>query len=52
LELIEGRYQFSLAGGSHSSANLINLAGTNALVMIPVDVCSIGAGAVVKVLVI
>jgi molybdopterin molybdotransferase len=52
LELVEGRYQFSLAGGSHSSANLINLAGTNALVMIPVDVSSIEAGAAVKVLVI
>jgi molybdopterin molybdotransferase len=52
LELVDGRYQFSLAGGSHSSANLINLAGTNALVMIPVDVSSIVAGAVVKVLLI
>jgi molybdopterin molybdotransferase len=52
LELSDGRYQFSLAGGSHSSANLINLAGTNALVMIPVDVSSIEAGTVVKVLVI
>jgi molybdopterin molybdotransferase len=52
LELIEGRYQFSLAGGSHSSANLINLAGTNALVMIPIDVSSIETGTAVKVLVI
>jgi molybdopterin molybdotransferase len=52
LELIEGLYQFSLAGGSHSSANLINLAGTNALVMIPVDVSSIATGTAVKVLVI
>lgn len=52
LELIDGRYQFSLAGGSHSSANLINLAGTNALVMIPVGVSSIEAGTSVKVLVI
>jgi molybdopterin molybdotransferase len=51
LELIDGRYQFSLAGGSHSSANLINLAGTNALVMVPMDVNSIVAGTVVKVLV-
>jgi molybdopterin molybdotransferase len=52
LELIDGRYQFSLAGGSHSSANLINLAGTNALVMIPVDPNIIATGMVVKVLVI
>ena len=52
LELIDGRYQFSLADGSHSSANLINLAGTNALAVIPVDVNSIAAGTAVKVLVI
>lgn len=52
LTLIDGRYQFSLAGGSHSSANLVNLAGTNALAVIPVDVNSIAAGTAVKVLVI
>jgi molybdopterin molybdotransferase len=50
LALIDGRYQFSLAGGSHSSANLINLAGTNALAVIPVDPNIISAGAVVNVL--
>jgi molybdopterin molybdotransferase len=50
LELIDGRYQFSLAGGSHSSANLINLAGTNALAVIPVAVNMITTGMVVKVL--
>jgi molybdopterin molybdotransferase len=37
LDLIDGIYHFRLAGGSHSSANLINLAGTNALAMIPVS---------------
>jgi molybdopterin molybdotransferase len=52
LALIDGRYQFELAGGSHSSANLVNLAGTNALAMIPVGVDSIVAGTTVKVLVI
>ncbi len=52
LTLIDRRYQFSLAGGSHSSANLINLAGTNALAVIPVNVNSIAAGTAVKVLVI
>jgi molybdopterin molybdotransferase len=52
LALINGRYQFELAGGSHSSANLVNLAGTNALAMIPVGVDSIVAGTTVKVLVI
>ncbi len=52
LALIDGRYQFELAGGSHSSANLVNLAGTNALAVIPVGVESISAGGTVKVLVI
>ena len=50
LTLIDGRYQFRLAGGSHSSANMINLAGTNALAVIPVDTRMIAAGAVVRVL--
>jgi molybdopterin molybdotransferase len=49
LELVDGRYQFSLAGGSHSSANLINLAGTNALAAIPVATTSITAGSKVQV---
>jgi molybdopterin molybdotransferase len=50
LALSDGRYQFSLAGGTQSSANLINLAGTNALAMIPVDTTAIAAGATVRVL--
>jgi molybdopterin molybdotransferase len=49
LELVDGRYQFSLAGGSHSSGNLINLAGTNALAVIPVDTKIVTAGAAVMV---
>ncbi len=49
LALIDGRYHFSLADGSHSSANLINLAGTNALATVPVDVTSIAAGTAVRV---
>jgi molybdopterin molybdotransferase len=52
LTLLDGRYQFELSGGSHSSANLVNLAGTNALAVIPVGVQSIAAGTTVKVLVI
>jgi molybdopterin molybdotransferase len=51
LKLIDGRYHFSLAGGTQSSANMINLAGTNALAVIPVDTNIITAGAVVQVLV-
>jgi molybdopterin molybdotransferase len=50
VELIEGEYRFTLAGGSHSSGNLINLAGTNALGVIPVGVNLINAGAKVQVL--
>jgi molybdopterin molybdotransferase len=52
LESIDGRYQFSLAGGTQSSANMINLAGTNALAKIPVDTTTIAAGSTVQVLVI
>ncbi|QMS87383.1 molybdopterin molybdotransferase MoeA [Nostoc edaphicum CCNP1411] len=36
LHLINGVYQFHKAGGSHSSGNLINLAQTNALAVLPV----------------
>jgi molybdopterin molybdotransferase len=50
LELVEGRYHFSLAGGSHSSGNLINLASTNALAMISIDTTMITAGSAVMVL--
>jgi molybdopterin molybdotransferase len=51
LALSDGRYQFSLAGGTQSSANLINLAGTNALAMVPVGTNEIAAGSTVRVLV-
>ncbi|MBC1223316.1 molybdopterin molybdotransferase MoeA [Nostoc sp. UCD121] len=36
LHLINGFYEFHKAGGSHSSGNLINLAQTNALAVLPV----------------
>ena len=35
LHLVNGKYEFSLAGGSHSSGNLINLAQTNGLAIVP-----------------
>ncbi len=41
---------FHLAGGSHSSGNLINLAGTNALAVVPVGTKSVAAGATIKVM--
>jgi molybdopterin molybdotransferase len=50
LQLVDGRYRFGLASGEHSSANLINLAGTNALAMLPVGTTAIAAGATVRVL--
>ena len=36
VHLVDGHYEFALAGGSHSSGNLINLAQTNALAIVPV----------------
>ncbi|MEM8639857.1 MAG: gephyrin-like molybdotransferase Glp [Cyanobacteria bacterium P01_G01_bin.54] len=42
--------EFSLAGGSHSSGNLINLAQTNALAVVPVGTTVIEAGDRVQVL--
>ncbi len=35
LHLVEGNYEFALAGGSHSSGNLVNLAQTNGLAIVP-----------------
>jgi molybdopterin molybdotransferase len=50
LVLIQAEYQFTLSGGSHSSGNLINLAGTNALGVVPIGIESINAGDRVRVL--
>jgi molybdopterin molybdotransferase len=36
LHLVDGVYEFHKAGGSHSSGNLVNLAQTNALAVLPV----------------
>ncbi|WP_036485635.1 gephyrin-like molybdotransferase Glp [Myxosarcina sp. GI1] len=47
---IDEEYEFSLAGGSHSSGNLINLAQTNALAVIPVGQKSIAPDEVVRVM--
>jgi molybdopterin molybdotransferase len=44
--------QFSLAGGGHSSGNLINLAGTNAIAVLPVGVTQIAEGEAVEVMLI
>jgi len=50
VSLINGEYQFQLAGGSNSSGNLINLAQTNGLAMIPMGETAIAAGAWVSIL--
>jgi len=50
LHLAEGKYEFALAGGSHSSGNLINLAQTNGLAIVPVGEKLITAGSEVKVM--
>jgi molybdopterin molybdotransferase len=43
-------YEFELAGGSHSSGNLINLAGTTGLAVLPVGQTSKAVGELVRVL--
>lgn len=45
-----GVYEFELAAGSHSSGNLINLAQTNGLAVIPVGQKCIASGELIKVL--
>jgi molybdopterin molybdotransferase len=50
LNVIEGEFQFSLASGSHQSANLINLAQTNGLAVIPIGQSIIEAGETVMVM--
>lgn len=50
LHLVKGLYHFQRAAGSHSSGNLINLAGTNGLAVLPVGQTSVAAGARVMVM--
>ncbi|NJK58371.1 MAG: molybdopterin molybdotransferase MoeA [Pleurocapsa sp. SU_5_0] len=50
LHLADGKYEFALAGGSHSSGNLINLAQTTGLAIVPVGQKLITAGEAVKVM--
>ncbi|PZV11004.1 MAG: molybdopterin molybdenumtransferase [Leptolyngbya sp.] len=50
LRLVNGEYEFELAGGSHSSGNLINLAGTSGLAVITLGETQISAGDRVQVL--
>ncbi|MHC5856714.1 molybdopterin molybdotransferase MoeA [Nostoc sp.] len=50
LHLINGVYEFHKAGGSHSSGNLINLAQTNALAVLPMGTTLISPQEEVQVL--
>ncbi|MGI0489421.1 molybdopterin molybdenumtransferase MoeA, partial [Pantanalinema rosaneae CENA516] len=50
VQVVDGSYQFRLAGGSQSSGNLINLAGTNGLAIIAIGQTHLPAGAVIPVL--
>jgi len=52
LHLVNGNYEFALAGGSHSSGNLINLAHTNGVAIVPVGEKLIAQGLEVKVMLI
>lgn len=50
MNLANGAYEFHLAGGSHSSGNLINLAQTNGLAVLPAGQTFIASGEPVQVL--
>ena len=50
LYLVDGVWKFQLAGGSHSSGNLINLTQTNGLAVVPVGQTVIPPGEEVKVM--
>ncbi|MDY7003625.1 MAG: molybdopterin molybdotransferase MoeA [Cyanobacteriota bacterium] len=50
LNLGSNGYEFQLAVGSHSSGNLINLAGSRGLAVVPLNETSIAAGELVQVL--
>ncbi len=50
LHLVNGKYEFLLAKGNSSSGNLINLAQTNGLAVLPVGQTYVSAGEQVQVL--
>ena len=52
VHLVDGKYEFALAGGSHSSGNLINLAQTNGLAIVPIGQKAIAAREAIKVMLI
>jgi molybdopterin molybdotransferase len=50
LAVVGGGYEFELAGGSHSSGNLINLAQVEALAVLPAGQTAVSAGEAVMVM--
>ena len=50
LSVVNGKYEFSLAGGSHSSGNLINLSQINGLAVVPIGTKSIPKASKVMVM--
>ncbi|NET50959.1 MAG: molybdopterin molybdotransferase MoeA, partial [Merismopedia sp. SIO2A8] len=50
VKIIDSQLEFYLAGGSHSSGNLINLAQTNALAIAPIGTTHIAAGSTVRIM--
>ncbi|MEM7593283.1 MAG: gephyrin-like molybdotransferase Glp [Cyanobacteria bacterium P01_A01_bin.83] len=52
VHLVNGKYEFALAGGSHSSGNLINLAQTNGLAIVALGQKLITSGSEVRVMLI
>jgi len=52
IKAVNGEYEFNVAGGSHSSGNLINLKQTNGLAVIPVGKTSVLAQETVEIMMI
>lgn len=50
LYLADGLFEFDLVGGSHSSGNLINLAGINGLAVLPIGQTQVAAGETILVM--
>lgn len=44
VDLVNGAYEFQVAGGAQNSGNLINLAQTNSLAIVPIGTTRIAAG--------
>ncbi len=51
MKVVNGAWEFCLAPGTHNSANLVNLAGTTALAVVPLGTKTIEPGEEVEVLI-